>query len=93
MLSYPFAIVTDNHKRQKTNTSGLDSAYKDIHILASEGDTYHKAIPPTSQSMNQPTASSFANSQSKSNNGRTGVQTETFKYNLYRNPLSHDSDI
>ena len=52
-LSDPFAIVTDRHKHQKTNTSGSASANKDIPVSVSEGDKSHEASSPTSQPMNQ----------------------------------------
>ena len=40
--------------------------------------------------MNQSADNSFANSQSKSNPGRTGVQIDTFNSNPYRYPSFHD---
>ena len=43
-LSDPFDIMTDHHKRHKTNTSGYASGNKDIPISSSEGDKSHKAI-------------------------------------------------
>ena len=42
--------------------------------------------------MNQYTPNSFANYQSISNIGRSGVQIDTFCSNPYRDPLSHDFD-
>ena len=52
-LSDTFAIVTDHHKCQNTNTSGSASANKDIPISVSEGEKSHEASSPTSQPMNQ----------------------------------------
>ena len=92
ILSYHFNIVTDHHKRQKTNTSGSSSSNKDIPILVSEGVKSHEASLPTSQTMNQSEANSFASSRSKSNNGRAGVQIGTYNSTLYRNSSSHDFD-
>ena len=89
-LSDTFVIVTDCHKHQKTNTSGSASDNKDIPILASEGDKLNLASSPTSQPMNQPAYNSFANAQSMSNNGRSGVQIDTFNSNSYSDPSSHN---
>ena len=61
-LSYPFGMVTDHHKRQKTNTSGYVSANKDIPISVSEGYKLHEESSRDSDPMNQSTANSFANS-------------------------------
>ena len=61
-LSDPFAIVTDNHKRQKIITSGSASANKDIPISVSERDNYHESSSPTSHPINQSAANSFSNS-------------------------------
>ena len=91
-ISYPFAIVTDNHKIQKTNTSGSTYDNKDISVSASKGDKLHEASSPTSQPMNNYADNSFANNQSISNNGRARFQIDTFNSNLYSDPLSHDSD-
>ena len=52
-LSDPFAIVTDRHKHQKTNTYGSASANKDIPVSVSEGYKSHEASSPTSQPMHQ----------------------------------------
>ena len=51
-ISHPFATVTDNHKRQNTNTSGSASSNKDIPRLVSEGDKLHEASSPTYHPMN-----------------------------------------
>ena len=91
-LSDPFAIVTDHHKHQKTNTSGSDSANKDIPIYVSEGVKLHEASLPTSQPMNQSVYNSFANSRSKSNNGRAGAQIDTYNSNPYSDPSSQNFD-
>ena len=84
--------MTDNHKRQKTNTYGSVSANKYIHILASTGDNIHESSSPTSHLMNQYAANSFANSWSMSNNVRSGVQIDTLNSNLYSNQNFHSSD-
>ena len=41
-------IVTDHHKRQKTNTSGSASTNKDIPISVSGGEKLHEASSLTS---------------------------------------------
>ena len=91
-LSYSFTIVTDHNKRQKTNTSGSDSANKEIPISVSEGVKSHEARSPTSQPTNPSTANLFTNSQSKPNNFRYRFQIDTYNSNLYSNPSSHDFD-
>ena len=91
-LSDPFAILTDHHKRQKMNTSGYSSDNKDIPISVSEGDKLHEVRSPTSQPMNQSVANSFFYSQSKSNNGRAGVQIDTYNSNPCSDPSSHYFD-
>ena len=91
-LSYTFAIVTYNNKRQNTNTSGYASANKDIPISVSEGDKLNESRLPTSQPMNQSEANSLTNYQSKSNNIRAEVQIDTYNSNLYIDPSSHDFD-
>ena len=91
-LSDPFDIVNDHQKYQKTNTSGSTSTNKDIPISVSEGNKLHDSIWPTSQPMNQFAANSFANYLSKSNSGRTGVQTGTYNSKRYNDPLSHNFD-
>ena len=85
-LSDTFAIVTDHHKHQKTNTSGSASANKYIPISVSEGDKLHEVSSLTYQHMSQSTANSFTNSRSKSNNGKYGVQIDTYNSNPYINP-------
>ena len=84
--------MTDHHKLQKTNTSGSDSANKDIPISVSEGDKLNESRLPTSQPMNQSEANSLTNYQSKSNNIRAEVQIDTYNSNLYIDPSSHDFD-
>ena len=91
-LSDLFAIVTDNHKRQKMNTSVLASANNDIPILVSKGYKLHEVNPPTSQPMNQSEANTLANYQSKSNKSRSGVKINTYNSNPYSNASSHDFD-
>ena len=51
-ISDPFAIDTDHHKRQKTNTSGTAYSNKDIPISASGRAKSHKASSPNSVPMN-----------------------------------------
>ena len=91
-LSYPFAIVTDHNKRQKTNTSGYYYANKDIPISVSEGEKLHEASLPTSQPMNQSADNSFTDSQSTSNNGIAGFKIDTFNSNPYSDPSSQNFD-
>ena len=71
-ITGPIAIVTAHHKRQKTSPSGHNSLDKTIPISASEGGGKQGSSSPVSQSlqMNQAAANSFANTESKSPNGR-----------------------
>ena len=91
-LSDPFAIVTDHHKCQNTNTSGSASANKDIPISVSEGEKLHEASSPTSQPMNQYAANLFANYLSKYNNGRAKFQIDKYNSNPYSDPSSQNFD-
>ena len=59
-LSYPFDIVTDHHKRQKTKTSGSASVNKDVPILDYEGDKSNESSLRTSNPLNQSEDNSFA---------------------------------
>ena len=52
----------------------------------------HETSSPTSQLMNQSTSNSFDNYLRKSNNGRAGVQIDTYKSNPYSNQSSHNYD-
>ena len=68
------------------NTSVPDSANKDIPISVSERDKSHEARSQTSQPMNQSADNSFANYQSNSNNGRSGIQMDKYNSNPYIDP-------
>ena len=78
-LSYPFAVVTNHHKRQKTNTTG-SSPSKPNPILASEGDS---STPSCAEKFSEPEANLFATTVSKLSSAhpssdRAGVCTDTF---------------
>ena len=91
-LSDTFTIVTGHNKHQNTNTSGYASVNKYTPISVYDGDKSNEARLSTSQPMNQSVANSFANYQSKSNNGRAEVQIDTFNSFPYSDPPSHNFD-
>ena len=94
-LSYTFAIVTDQHKRQKTNTPGSNIMSNNISVSAFEGDNSPGDSSPPSHhnQMNRDAYNSFSNAGSKSNSVRAGAQTDIFSSNLTFASLPHDSDI
>ena len=94
-LSNPFAMVTDQHKRQKKNIPGSTPVSNNIPILAYEGDNPPGDNSPPSQNnqTNQDASSSFANAGSKSNSVRAGFQTDIFSSNPMLTYRTHDSYI
>ena len=86
--------MINKHKRQKKNTSASTNVSNNIPVLASKGDNSPGDIEPPSQKnqMNQYPSNSFANSGSKSNMMRYGVQTDIFISNPTFASRNHDSD-
>ena len=81
-LSYPFAIVTDNTKRPRTDTPGsqVSSPSRKIHTSISEGDNSHgiSSTPSQQEQSNQAAANYFVNTRSLSSNmARSGSHTDT----------------
>lgn len=91
-LNDPFAIVTDHHRRRKTDTTGTTPP-KPNHTSASEGES---SSPSQTEHPSEPAANSFATSgrtPSNARNGsdRTGAITDTFgDSNPAIDPKSHD---
>jgi hypothetical protein len=91
-LSDPFAIVTDHHKRRKTETTGTTPP-KPTQTLASEGES---STPSQTEHLSEPAANSFATpgrmpSIAKIGSDRTGAHTDTFgDSNPTIDSISHD---
>ena len=87
-LSDPFAIVTDHHKRPKTDVPAGSTPAKPDDISASEGDNSLPTSQPEQKS--EPAANSFtkAGSQSKQN-GKAGTLTDDFSTKTMQR-VSHD---
>ena len=93
-ISHPFAVVTDHHKRKKTNTT-RSSLTKPNFISASEG---YSSTSYQADKLSEPAANLFGTPVSTLISAhpridRAGVCTDTFgKSNPTLDKKSHDTD-
>ena len=88
-ILYPFAIVTDQHKRRKQQ-SQRSAFRKSIFTPVSEGESLQPYSQP--EQGRQDADNSILTARSQPQSGRAGVKRDTFDSNPTLNQNSHHAD-